>query len=169
MFQPNTNAECGEFKAPPGTEWGGMKCTQCGIKRSDHAGVPATTTDDADNRRATVPTTAIRSGTAASSSGDPKWMRPTSQSVAPREEKKPTIGTTQGSLGSFMGAALGVKHKGASSGLVREVHDDSAERAYHASKGANRALAQAMGQAMMAALPKRETDSITKPSMIKKT
>lgn len=97
-------------------------------------------------------------------------MRPASSSNGRRsEEKKATVGTTQGSLGAFMGAALGVKHKGASTGLVRDTHDDSADRAYHASKGANRAMAAAFSQALMSAMPKKETDTITKPSMIKKT
>lgn len=61
-----------------------------------------------------------------------------------------TPGTQKGSLAFFVGEALGVKHQGKSTGLVRaEIVDKQETREYHANKDANRNMAKSMAELVM--------------------
>jgi len=120
---------CQDFQGPPGTKWAGMKCINCQVKLKDHWQPPVETR----------PTSASLESKSAS------WVK-TEQS----KPKPPTNGTQQGSLAFFMGKQLGAKHSGSSTGLVRTVHNDGADRAYHASQKAQRQqAATALGNAFM--------------------
>lgn len=62
------------------------------------------------------------------------------------QKKKETNGTQEGSLASFMASAMGVKHTGASSGMIKAAAQaDQDVVSYHKSKEANKEMAKAFG------------------------
>jgi hypothetical protein len=73
--------------------------------------------------------------------------------------------TVDGSLASFMGKTLGVKHSGKSMGLVKApAIQDSEAVAYHQNKQANQAMAKAFASMVMAT--KNQDGSVKLPSKI---
>lgn len=67
-----------------------------------------------------------------------------------------SAGTHEGSLASFIGGALGVKHTGRSTGLVKSKPEASREtQDYHASQERQQ-LARSMGNIMKSQLPPKK-------------
>eukprot|EP00808_Paulinella_micropora_P006793 g21689.t1 len=75
-----------------------------------------------------------------------------------------TVGTTEGSLGFFMGQALGVQHHGKSRGLVKATFHSEEDATYHSSKAANKEMAKAFAAMVMAT--KDQTGNVKFPSKI---
>jgi len=86
----------------------------------------------------------------------------------PRVTSPPkTNAPKDGSLASFMGNTLGVKHTGSSSGMIKkETHDDAAERAFHANKPANEAMARNFAAMVMSSAKPVGSVGMKLPSQI---
>jgi len=79
----------------------------------------------------------------------------TEQAARSRPKDIVTPGTAKGSLAFCVGEALGVKHYGRSTGLIKpdeQEHDKKEVRDYHANKAANAQMAKAMASMVMAGL-----------------
>lgn len=77
------------------------------------------------------------------------------QAARSRPKDIVTPGMAKGSLAFCVGEALGVKHYGRSTGMIKSVeqeHDKKEVRDYHANKAANAQMAKAMASMVMAGL-----------------
>ncbi|GMI38768.1 hypothetical protein TeGR_g4414 [Tetraparma gracilis] len=124
---PAAAGTCAFVASKPGPVWGGMACKVCGKKKSEHKEVA---------KAASMSALAGTGGARKAGTGVGN-----------------TVGTKQGSLGNFMGQALGIKHKGASSGMVRSVvvddDDPDGTRKWHGNREAAKDQARLMAAAVM--------------------